>query len=81
MTPRQYEALYLMAQGHTYLQCAELMGISYQTFKNTLAGAYTAIGACGAIHAMNLMGWVTLPLPPSTASREVAFRARLSAGG
>mgnify|MGYP002700210355 CR=1 FL=1 len=54
MTPRQREALELVATGHTVDECAAIMRISRSSVEKLLAGVKRATGARSLRHAIYL---------------------------
>lgn len=54
MTPRQRQALELVATGHTVDECAALMSISRSSVEKLLAGAKRSTGARSLRHAVYL---------------------------
>ena len=54
MTPRQREALELVATGHTVDECAAIMCISRSSVEKLLAGAKRSTGARSLRHAIYL---------------------------
>ncbi len=60
-TPRQLEAIALIARGMTYEQIAQEMGIGYWTVKDTLDQLRERIGARNTPHAIAVCvvhGWL-----------------------
>ena len=58
LTPRQYEALRLLACGLTYAEAAAVMVISLQSYKNHVHSAYKRLDVGGIVQAMIVLGWV-----------------------
>jgi DNA-binding CsgD family transcriptional regulator len=61
-SPRQLEALRLVAEGYRQREVGRRLGVSEQTVKNQLQVAYARLGATNAAHAIAILddrrpGW------------------------
>jgi DNA-binding CsgD family transcriptional regulator len=61
LTASQRRVLELRAEGLTIKAVAGRMGISDQTVKNHITGAYDALEVDNIVGAMTRLGWVRLP--------------------
>jgi DNA-binding NarL/FixJ family response regulator len=61
LTPREYEALRLRAQGLSAQEVGVRMGVSVQTIKNYAHAAMQKAGATNTIETLWRMGWIAIP--------------------
>jgi DNA-binding CsgD family transcriptional regulator len=61
LTRREVEALEAYARTGGQKQAAHELGVSVQTLKNHLSGAYAELGATNMIEALRKLGWLALP--------------------
>ena len=57
-TPRQMDALRAYAETGDYREAALRMGISIQTYKNHMTGAYQALDVTSGPDAFRKLGWL-----------------------
>ena len=62
ITPREFQILTLMSQGHLNKEIATRLNISIETVKKHLKNIYQKTGAHNKIEALNKTKWLTTSL-------------------
>ncbi len=65
LTPREREALTLLAEGHGYREIAARMGITIHGVNALLRSAYARLGVSGHLDAFRALGWLVVDKPAS----------------
>ena len=60
LSPRQRQALATYAMTGDGRHSADLMGISYQTFKNHMRDARNRLGVTSTVDAFRALGWLVV---------------------